>query len=103
MNKPKPSLNLKDSLDKLMVGLRRVQRFSVLIFIVFIVLLYGFVLTRINNLSSAQPSEDAVSSQVKAAKLPHIDQTVVNQLQTLQDNSVNVQTLFSQARNNPFQ
>jgi len=99
--KDKPSL--KDGLEKLTLVLRRVRRYSVLIFIIFIVLLYGFVVTRINNLSTAQPSPDAVSSQVKAARLPHIDQSVVQQLQTLQDNSVNVQTLFSQARNNPFQ
>ncbi len=74
-----------------------------LVFLLFVALLYGFVLLRISNLSNLQPPEEAVNSQVKAAALPHIDQSVVNQLQSLQNNSVNVQALFNQARNNPFQ
>lgn len=81
----------------------KVQRYSMAGFLVFVALIYGLVLFRIHSLSSAQPTADQVSSQVKAARIPHIDQSVVQQLQTLQDNSVNVQTLFEQARNNPFQ
>jgi hypothetical protein len=61
------------------------------------------VLLRINTLGSTQPSSDAVTSQVQAARIPHIDQSVVRQLQSLQDNSVSVKSLFNQARANPFQ
>jgi hypothetical protein len=65
-------------------------------------LLYGFLLLRISDLANMQPSQDSVTSQVKAARLPHIDPAVVKQLHSLQDNSVNVQSLFDQVRNNPF-
>lgn len=90
-------------MEKLTTALRKGRRYSLLIFLVFIGLVYGFVLFRIHSLATIQPSSDAVSSQVKAARIPHIDQPVVRQLQSLQDNSVSVQTLFNQARNNPFQ
>ena len=99
----KPNFNLKSVIARLTSLGQQVRPYALLIFILFVALLYGFVLLRVNSLSHAQPSADAVSGQVKAAKLPHIDQTVVNQLQSLQDNSVNVQALFNQARNNPFQ
>lgn len=79
------------------------RRYALAGFIVFVVLVYGIVLLRLNSLNNQQPTEDQVTSQVKAARIPHIDQSVVQQLQSLQDHSVNVQTLFDQARNNPFQ
>lgn len=101
MTKEKP--NIKSLAAKGAVALKQVQRYSLVLFLAFVLLLYGFILLRINSLSNVQPSNDAVSSQVKAARIPHIDQTVVKQLQSLQDNSVSVQTLFNQARSNPFQ
>jgi hypothetical protein len=97
---------LLDSLSSLSGRFQQVRRFSFLIFVVFVALLYGFVLLRINSLGNEQPSPDAITTQVTAAKVPHItpvDPTVIQQLQSLQDNSVSVQTLFDQARNNPFQ
>lgn len=81
---------------------QKARRFSVVGFLVLVAVLYGFVLLRINSLSNAQPSSDSVTSQVKAARVPHIDQAVVKQLESLHDNSVNVQTLFNEARSNPF-
>lgn len=81
----------------------KLKRHSLVIFLVLVAGVYGFVLWRVNVLNSTEPTPDAITSQVKAAKLPHIDQSVVNQLETLRDNSVNVQTLFDQERNNPFQ
>jgi hypothetical protein len=89
--------------EKWQAKLRGLGHYSVIFFLIFVALIYGFVLLHINNLNTAQPSDQAVSSQVKAAHVPHIDQSVVKQIQSLQDNSVSVQSLFDQARNNPFQ
>jgi hypothetical protein len=100
MTKDEP--DFKAIIEKASALLQQLRRYSFLLFLVFVVLLYGFVVLRINNLSNAQPSDEAVSSQVQAAQVPHIDQSVVQQLQSLQDNSVSVQTLFNQARSNPF-
>mgnify|MGYP001031747670 CR=1 FL=1 len=61
---------------------------------------YGYMVLRINTLSNAQADQNAVSSQVKS--LPRIDAKSVQQLETLKDNSVNVQSLFNQGRSNPF-
>jgi hypothetical protein len=101
MNSKKP--DLKSLIAKADAGLAEVRRFSLLLFIAFVALLYGFVLLRVNSLSNAQPSGDSVTSQVQAAQVPHIDKSVVKQLESLHNNNVNVQTLFNEARSNPFQ
>ncbi len=93
----------RTALAKLIARLSVVRRYSFVLFLVFVALLYGFVLFRINTLQAAQPSDSAVSDNVKAAQVPHIDEGVVRQLKSLQDNSVSVQVLFNDARSNPFQ
>jgi hypothetical protein len=94
---------LKPALSKLIVKLEKSKRYRVPAFFAFVALIYGFVFFQINNLNNAQPSTVAVDSQVKATGISQVDQKVVKQLQSLQDNSVRVQALFDQARNNPFQ
>lgn len=101
---------MKDELTRLskvtaviLVWLRKARRYSVMIFVACVLVVYGALLFRIHSLNATQPTADQINSQVKAARVPHIDQTVVRQLQSLEDNSVNVQALFDQARSNPFQ
>jgi hypothetical protein len=96
-------LDLKSFIAKAGLGVEKIRRFSLILFISFVALIYGFVIFRINSLSNAQPSSESVTSQVKAAQVPHIDKSVVKQIESLHDNSVNVQTLFNEARSNPFQ
>ncbi len=101
MNSKKQSLKLK--IYKLCGAIAKFRRYSFVMFIIFIAALYGFILLRINSLSQAEPSAEAVTNQVKAAQVPHIDKKVVAQLESLKDNSVSVKALFDQARSNPFQ
>ena len=99
----RPKISPKFNIEKASAGLQNIRRYSFIIFIVLVAGIYGFVLLRINSLSNIQPSDDAVNSQVQAAQIPKIDKAVVKQLKALQDNSVNVQSLFDQARTSPFQ
>jgi hypothetical protein len=88
--------------EKWLDRLRQLSRYGVLIFIVFVAVLYSRVFLHINNLNDMQPSDSAVSSQIHSANLPTIGTIQVQKIESLQDNSVSVQTLFDQARNNPF-
>ena len=99
MNNPK----LQELMTKAQDWLQTSRRYSFVSFIILVAALYGFLVLRINSLAGMQPSPDAVNSQVQAAHIPRIDPKVVQQLQSLQDNSVSVQTLFNDARSNPFQ
>ena len=81
----------------------KLGRHVVILFLLLLTAVYGFTLFRITMLSNVQPDSSAVSTQAKASAVPHIDPVAVRQIQNLQDNSVRVQTLFNQARSNPFQ
>ncbi|HVC36359.1 MAG TPA: hypothetical protein VNE40_02860 [Candidatus Dormibacteraeota bacterium] len=96
-------LSPKILIEKLMTFVGYLNRYSVLLFFILLVAVYGFLWFRINSLTNAQPSSNDISSATTTTVSPHIDPSVVAQLQSLQDNSVSVQALFSQARNNPFQ
>ncbi|HJQ09365.1 MAG TPA: hypothetical protein VJ836_07865 [Candidatus Saccharimonadales bacterium] len=56
-----------------------------------------------NTMSTAAVDESKVTEQVQALATPRIDEDAIKQLQTLKDNSVNVQALFDESRTNPFQ
>ncbi len=80
---------------------KRIGPYKAILFFIFIAAMYGFIVYRISVLSSIAPDTSAVT--VSSTKAPHIDPAVVQKINELQDNSVNVQTLFDQARQNPFQ
>lgn len=71
------------------------------IFFLLIASFYGFILWKINTYSNAPPSESEKTAQASAQH--HIDQSTLDKIQSLQDNSVGVKTIFDEARNNPFQ
>jgi len=96
-------LGNKPFVAKVEAVLRQIGRYRVLIFLLIVVGIYGFVLFQINTLNNIQPTQDEINGQSNPIRTAHIDKKVVNQLQSLQDNSVNVKTLFDQARSNPFQ
>ena len=82
---------------------RKLQPYlNVMLFMVFAAV-YVFMIMKINSLSDAPVDENAVLEQVNASPAPRIDSKAVDQLQTLKDNSVNVQTLFEENRSSPFQ
>lgn len=83
-------------------ALKALNQYAVLWFLLLLIATYGFVVFQINNARLAQPSQNEVDSQTKSVASPHIDQTVVDQILHLQDHSVNVKTLFDEARSNPF-
>lgn len=82
---------------------RKVKPYAGVILFLLFALVYGFIVLRINMLSNAPVDPTAVTDQVKASPTLRIDAHAAEQLQTLKDNSVNVQTLFEQGRTNPFQ
>lgn len=74
----------------------------VILFIVLVAAIYGYVGWRFAALSN--PSSNSVQTpQSLQPTISGIDQPVIDQINQLQNNSVSVQSLFNQARNNPFE
>lgn len=78
-------------------------RYRVVIFAIFVAVIYGYVFLQINNFANAKPDPVAIADQQHVGtNIPHIDPATIKKIEQLKDNSVNVQALFNQARQNPF-
>ena len=95
--------DIKDQLQKIVESLPRIKRYLPVLFCLLLAVIYGFLVYRVQVLNSTEPSATDVQAQSKTAQVPRIDPGVLSQVKNLQDNSVEVQSLFDQARSNPFQ
>jgi hypothetical protein len=98
----KTSPDLKTVIAKLPVILASLRKYVSFIFILGIVIVYAFLAWRISVLGGAEPSVDA-ASQAASSHVVKVDPEVLSKIQQLQDNSVSAQSLFDNARSNPFQ
>lgn len=62
----------------------------------------GFMVLKIDQLSSVEPTDDQVTEKLNDVKRPTIDQNAIDKIQQLQDQNIDVKTLYDQARSNPF-
>ena len=99
----KKTLDLKAVPAKLLTFVKKLRRYVVVVFVVVLIGIYSFLVFRINGLTRSEPSDEAVQEKLQTVIRPKIDQSSVDKIQQLQDNSVEVQSLFQQARDNPFQ
>jgi hypothetical protein len=79
------------------------RRYLVIIILLVVLGTYGFLVWQIRTYNSMEPSDDEVAEKLGSVALPKIDKDVVEQLKQLEDNNVQVKTLFDQTRDNPFQ
>jgi len=65
-------------------------------------LLYAYIILQVTALSNKEPDEAAVAKQYQAVPHPKVDKEVAKTIEGLESQNVNVQTIFNQARENPF-
>ena len=75
-----------------------------LTFVVTVVVLfsYVFIVWRINELTTAEPTPDQENATLSASKLPIIDKKAIEKIQALEESSPDIKSFFNEARNNPF-
>ena len=95
-------LDFKDLPSKFTPVLNFLKRYAVFISIIVVLSIAVFFVFRINQYSRMEPSDQAVEDKLQTVQRPKVDQSVLNKIQELKDQNVQVQTLFDQARNNPF-
>lgn len=75
---------------------------SGLIFILVFAGIYGFLVLRVQALTQAEPTPDMLAEQLQTIQRPKIDEDAVEKIKQLEDQNIQVQSLFDEARNNPF-
>lgn len=96
-------LDIKQALAKINPIIAFIKRYRVILIVVVLFGIYGFLIVRIYLLNQIQPSEEVVAERLQTVTRPRIDQNAINKIQELEDQNVQVQTLFKEARDNPFQ
>lgn len=85
----------------LLKSAKYLKTYAGFIFIIAVLLIYTFLVFRINRLSESQPTDTEISNtSIKRLK---IDENAVEKLEQLEDQNIGVQSLFEEARVNPFQ
>ncbi|GAC1387670.1 MAG: hypothetical protein NVS1B7_0120 [Candidatus Saccharimonadales bacterium] len=97
---------MNQQLSKLITKLRPatifVKRYLTFIIVILFLSIYGFLTYKINTFSGREPSDAEVTNVLKTIPRPKVDKATVDKIQQLQDQHVEVKSLFDQARSNPF-
>jgi hypothetical protein len=96
------NIDLKDLSSKVQPVVAFLKRYTKFIYFIAMLLAATFLVFRINQLSNVQPSDDAITEKLQTVQRPRLDADALQKIQQLQDQNVQVQSLFEQARNNPF-
>lgn len=98
----KTSINL----DTIRSYLRKVEAilntYKALLLFLVLALLYGFIALRISILSNAEPSVADIENVQKSVRPTKIPQATIERLQKLEGTNERTQSIFDQARQNPF-
>lgn len=78
------------------------RRYHVFLFIVTFLGIYTFLVIRISSLTQTEPVLGADTSESDTIKRLQVDQETIDKIQELEEQNIEVQSLFKQARNNPF-
>ena len=79
-----------------------VSKYKKFLFVLAILGTVLFLVIRINQLTTKEPTEAQISDKLQTVTRPKLDQSVLNRIQQLQDQNVEVKSLFDNARSNPF-
>lgn len=97
---------MKNSIQKITKSLQPLgnflYRYRITLFIVSFVTLYGFLVIQINNFTNREPDPAAVTEKQQTIRRLKIDQDSIDRILELEEQNIDVKTLFEQARQNPF-
>lgn len=97
---------MKNSLNKVTTKIQpimdTVRHHSVIIFVVFFFGVYTFLIVRINSLVNSEPGPATVTDRLQTVKRVKIDQESIDRMLEMEEQNIDVQALFEQARQNPF-
>jgi hypothetical protein len=100
---PNLKLDTGTILEKLRLIAEVARRFSTLIVIVIFSGMYAYLMLQVNSINQKTPNADAVTEKLKETSTPKIDAEAAQKLSALEDQNIELKSLFNQARSNPFE
>lgn len=78
------------------------KRYTLLVVFLCFSAVYGFLAYRINTLTQAEPTDEAVAERLKTVGRTKVDKDAVAKMRQLEEENIEIQALFDSARKNPF-
>lgn len=88
--------------EKLSAIKKILSRFAPLFLIIIVASVYSGLILYINNLTDVTADDDEVIEMLEVTTRPQIDQQAVDAIEALQDQNIQIESLFEEARDNPF-
>lgn len=77
------------------------QRAAIICIIIF-ASIYAFIMVTVSGLTQQEPSQDAISKELKQVARPKVDKDVAQTMLGLEERNVTIRAIFKDARDNPF-
>ncbi len=96
------NLDLKSVKNQAQKLLKLEARHAAFLVVMVILAVYLITVWKIGQLATAEPSIDQQADAEKTGRLLRVDEAAIKQIQELEHRNVNIQSLFNEARKNPF-
>ena len=90
------------NLNQLKNIIKTAAKYKFFIYLIFILILYGYLIIKVTDLNQINTNIVPNPKNNNILMPQTIKPTVINQLKNLNNNSVQVKTLFQNSRSNPF-
>lgn len=97
------NIELRTIVPKAKKSAQRLLKHAAFGAVIFVLLAYLLVVWQVSKLANAEPTEDNVTAAETTDNIPKVDKNAIKQIQSLENSSTELHSLFNQARNNPFQ
>ncbi len=102
MNKDLSNFNIKQVPTYFKIFVNKSKKIMVPVFLLLVLSVNGFLIFRINQYSSQEPSAEQLNEQQSTIKRIIIDEDSIDKILSLEKRNIAVKSLFEKARDNPF-
>lgn len=96
-------MNIKTIIAKLSPLKDLIVRFKIILFVLFVVGVFGYITLVISYYSNAEPTQDQIENKKLTVKLVKLDEKAIEKIKELQDKNISIESLFNNGRDNPFE
>lgn len=97
------NLSPKDIPSKLAPLWALFKKYKVFIFIILVLFAYSYLVLQIRNAITIEPSQAEITERKQDLQRNRLDQEAIQKIEDLESTNIEVQVLFQEARDNPFQ
>lgn len=80
-----------------------ITRYAVLLFVFSVVGIFAFMTLNIAKYANLEPTSSQEDERLSTLKTVRLDEKSIEKIQSLQDQNINIESLFDNGRDNPFQ